>query len=62
MICVFSRYNISSLEGGEGNILRGEALITMLLGDDRRCDIGMKPVTFFWQRIGLGPWECVKWR
>ena len=32
MICVFSRYNTSSLEGGEGIVLKGEALITMLLG------------------------------
>ena len=32
LICVFSRYKTSSLEGGEGIVLKGEALITMLLG------------------------------
>lgn len=32
VICVFSRYKTSSLEGGEGIVLKGEALITMLLG------------------------------
>ena len=55
MICVFSRYNISSLEGGEGSILRGEALITMLLvRDDRRCVLSAMETRDFFLAFWIG--------